>query len=328
MVVTTFSDDAHARRKRKSRAERKADQARKKAEAATAKAEQERKKAEEARIAAQQAAEQAKREAEAAQRQLQAYKSGQSAAPVAPAASGAPGVATAAPNAMSALPATPLKAKWEGFFLQLDFGYSTAGGTDGPLIPDPKGAIINGGFAAWQAQGCVVPSLDQICYDRFITTNKGAGLAVNIQIGYNIKGYFSFWGDLSWHGSFGDKTDLAGTGAGAIVVGLHPLRFWRPDAPVDLRLYGGYGIYEVMYYYEKEGKAETEGKSWVGTTIPLGLMTEYKLGDVFAIGLDLRMVAASYERWIYNWDKDIVSELSPPQTTFRFEPRLSLGWHF
>ena len=46
------------------------------------------------------------------------------------------------------------------------------------------------------------------------------------------------------------------------------------------------------------------------------------------MGLDLRFVSASYDKWVYNNDKDISSKLSTPETTFRFEPRLMFGWHF
>jgi len=328
-ALAAFDGDAFAKRKRrkrrrrKSRAALKLEKAQKQAEEERNRAKIERMAAEDERKRAEIAAAEAKKQAEEAKKQLEALKAARSGT----AAAG--GAVAGTPTNPGAIPPVG-KARWGGFFLSFNVGYSTAGGTDGPLINETNNNLkVNfNTFKDWHKAGCLAPAVDHGCYDRFITTNKGAGVAAALQIGYNIEGYVSFWGDFSWHGSFGKKTETGGAGAAAFLVGFHPLRFWRPDAPVDIRLYGGYGLFEVLYYYEAEVTAEAEGKSWTGTTIPFGLMTEVSLGDVFAIGLDLRAVMASYDRWIYNWDKDIVSELDPKQTTFRFEPRLTLGWHF
>jgi hypothetical protein len=223
------------------------------------------------------------------------------------------------------------KATFEGFFLSLNLGYATAGGKDGPVIPSPYDNTfpVNGlSFAQWAQTGCVFPG--RLCYAKAVTTNKGAGFAPNLQIGYNIKGFVSLWTDLSWHGSFGSKVDTAGNGTVAAMLGLHPLRFWRDDLPIDVRLYGGYGFFDVAYYYEAEMQAEAKGKAWTGTALPLGLALEYKLDEdgVFALGADLRTVEATYDRWIFNYDKDITSKLTTPETTSRTEGRMSFGWHF
>ena len=227
------------------------------------------------------------------------------------------------------LPAKPVKPLWQGFFMQFNVGYGTTGGEAGPLIPDLKNLSVNGGFKAWKQQGCAFGN--QGCYGRAVTTDRGEGLAAAFQIGYNIMGYASLWLDLSWKGSFGSKAEMAGTGAGAVMAGFHPLRYWRSDTPFDLRLYGGYGFFEILYYYETEFISnQAEGKSWTGTSIPFGLSGEWRIPDsVFAIGVDLRFVRGSYTRWIYNNDKDIASDFpDDPVTTMRFEPRVVFGWHF
>ncbi len=115
------------------------------------------------------------------------------------------------------------------------------------------------------------------------------------------------------------------------LIGIHPLRFWRADLPVDVRLYSGIGAFEVLYYYETEFQTEAKGKAWTGTSLPFGLQTEYKIDrdGAFAIGVDLRLVRGSYNKWIYNNDKDIASRLDDaPVTTLRFAPRLTFGFHF
>ena len=166
-------------------------------------------------------------------------------------------------------------------------------------------------------------------YGRAVTTNRGAGLAAALQLGYNIKGYVSLAVDLAWHGSFGAKTDTAGNGTVSGLLGLHPLRFWRHDLPVDVKLYAGYGFFDILYYYEAEIQTEAKGKAWTGTALPFGLQTEYKFDEkgAFALGLDLRAVKGSYTKWIYNYDNDITSNPSTPVETFRFEPRLTLTAH-
>ena len=137
------------------------------------------------------------------------------------------------------------------------------------------------------------------------------------------------WADLSWHGTFGSKIDMAGNGTAAAMVGFHPLRFVRDgQLPVDVKIYGGYGFFDILYYYEAEMQSEAKGKAWTGSSLPFGLQTEYRLTDHFAMGLDLRLVKASYDKWIYNNDNNISSTLTTPETTLRFEPRISFAGHF
>lgn len=243
----------------------------------------------------------------------------------------APGVAFSEQDApvvpaASAESAT-VKAKWQGFFLSLNIGYSTHGGEAGVAIPQPN-KLISPSFASWKEKGCLVGTLQ--CYDRAVTTARGDGLAAALQIGYNILGYASVWADFAWNGSFGSAADNAGAGTVSLIAAIHPLRFWRPDAPFDVKLYAGYGFFEILYYYEAEFQNEADGKAWTGTAIPFGLSGEWRVPDsVFAIGLDLRFVRGSYDKWIYNNDKDISSDISAdPVTTMRFAPRVTFGWHF
>ena len=255
-------------------------------------------------------------------------------------ASAAPATALAPPppeglKSSADLPLKPkVKASFEGFFLNVDVGYSGTGGEPGPLIPEAgSGTTIyippHGSFGNWKQAGCTV--LTKQCYDRAITTDRGGGLAAALQLGYNIKGYADLALDFAWSGSFGSTADMAGIGTVSTLIGIHPLRFWRDDLPVDLRLYSGFGVFEVLYYYETEFQVEAKGKAWTGTSIPFGLQTEYKLDKdgVFALGADLRFVRGSYNKWIYNNDKDIASRMdNDPVTTLRFAPRLVFGFHF
>lgn len=226
------------------------------------------------------------------------------------------------------------KSTFEGFFVNIDLGYSGTGGEAGPLIPDMQagaGSVSSswGTFQAWKAKGCLFGTAN--CYNRAITTERGGGLAAALQLGYNIKGYVDLALDFAWSGSFGSTADMAGIGTVSTLLGIHPLRFWRDDLPVDLRLYSGFGVFEVLYYYETEFQTEAKGKAWTGTSVPFGLQTEYKIDKegAFALGLDLRMVRGSYNKWIYNNDKDIASRLDDaPVTTLRFAPRLTFGFHF
>ena len=132
----------------------------------------------------------------------------------------------------------PPPSMFEGFFVNFNLGYATAGGKDGPVIPDPSNSSdISkfGQFASWAAKDCLFAG--QACYSKAVTTNKGAGLAIALQIGYNIKGYVSLWADISGHGSFGASTDMAGVGTGAAMIGFHPLRFAKKgQLPVDVKL--------------------------------------------------------------------------------------------
>ncbi len=227
-----------------------------------------------------------------------------------------------------------VKAAFEGFFVNIDLGYSGSGGEAGPLIPDMQAGAGSlpaswGSFSAWKSKGCLFGTSN--CYNRAITTDRGGGMAAALQLGYNIKGYVDLALDLAWSGSFGSTADTAGIGTVSTLIGIHPLRFWRADLPVDVRLYSGIGAFEVLYYYETEFQTEAKGKAWTGTSLPFGLQTEYKIDrdGAFAIGVDLRLVRGSYNKWIYNNDKDIASRLDDaPVTTLRFAPRLTFGFHF
>lgn len=311
VVLGALTSPADAKRKRrKSRVVLKAEAEAKKADEERKKAEEQRAAAETQRIAAEQAAAESKRQADEAKKQLAVFKK----------ASGE--TKAKAPDLASA--DQPL---WGGFFLSFNIGYATSGGTAGPSIPNPSN-----GYKENLTPGLLrAGSFEK--YGEAVTTDVGAGLALDFQIGYNIMGYVSLWADVAAHGSFGAKSDTAGTGTVALMLGFHPLRFWRPDAPVDLKLYGGYGLFEILAYYEVIFQPEATGKAWTGTAIPFGLSAEYRIpGSVFAMGLDLRFVAASYDRWIYNYDEDMKSDLGTPEypttTTFRFEPRVVFGWHF
>lgn len=317
-VLGALDNDAHAARKRRrSRAVKKAEKARKKAEEERKKAEQERLAAERERQAAERAAADAKQQADEAKRQLEAMK----------AASAAAKPAVASQPATAATQIAPAKPLWSGFFLSFNVGYSTAGGESGPSIPDPSN-----GYKTNLTPG-LMRGANFASYQKAVTTDVGAGLAVDFQIGYNIAGYVSLWADVAANGSFGAKSDLAGAGTVALMLGFHPLRLWRPDAPADIKLYGGYGIFEVLGYHEVVFQPEATGKAWTGTSIPFGLSAEYRIPDsVFAMGLDLRFIRGSYDRWIYNYDEDMKSDLGsaehPVTTTFRFAPRVIFGWHF
>lgn len=213
------------------------------------------------------------------------------------------------------------KGAWQGFFVNFNVGYATAGGTDGPTIPEANGV---GGLNALRL---AYPET----YKAAVTTNRGAGLAACLQIGYNIFGFVSLWFDASWHGTLAGGADAAGNGTAAGILGLHPLRFVAPDLLTDITLYGGYGFFDLLYYYEVAFDSQNpSGKSWMGKSIPFGLSAEYRLDPegAFTLGFDMRIVSASYNEWVYNYDKNYISHPDPPQTTLRYEPRLMLGGHF
>ncbi|MCO4762876.1 MAG: hypothetical protein KC502_15280 [Myxococcales bacterium] len=212
------------------------------------------------------------------------------------------------------------KAAWEGFFVDFNIGYGAVAGEDGPKIPNAKSP----------SRVILLDALPASRYNKAINTNGGTGLAAGFTIGYNIKGYVSLAVDAAWQGSFtGGKTDMSGVGVGNVMIGLHPLRLWRDNLEFDLKLYGGYGIYDISYYYENQTQTEAKGKSWIGTSIPMGATFYYRIpGSAFVLGADFRQTAASYEAWMYNWDKDIKSEPDPPVETSRVTARLVLGGHF
>lgn len=238
-----------------------------------------------------------------------------------PAATPAPAAApTAAPMASKPAGWRAEKAAWSGFFFDFNVGYGAVSGEDGPQIPD----------AANSTRTILLSSLPKSRYDQAVTTNVGSGLAAGLTIGYNIKGYVSLAVDLGWQGSLlGGKTDMSGIGTGSFMLGLHPLRFWRKNLDFDLKLYGGFGVYEIAYYYENQLQSEAEGKSWLGTSIPLGATVFYRIpGSAFVIGVDLRQTLSTYSTWMYNWDDDIKSEPDPALNPSRFSGRLVLGGHF
>ncbi len=210
------------------------------------------------------------------------------------------------------------KARWAGPFFVIAPGYAFDGGSQGTKLPN----------AAGSGKTIELDQLPAADYDRAVRNDKGGGLGVWLQFGYNIMGYASLFADLAWHGSFGDKIDTAGVGAGSFMLGLHPLRFWRDDLDYDLRLYGGYGVYEINYYNEDGTQPEVKGKSWTGTNFAMGASFEYRLPEsAIAFGLDARQVMGRYDTWVYNFDDDITATADPAAEKDRLELHLLISFH-
>ena len=230
-------------------------------------------------------------------------------------------------------PAGPTDSLWEGFFFNFGFGYASSGGQPGPQIPAVKGTLE---FQGKTYTGALkLQDHTFLDYNALVTTDVGSGMAAMLQFGYNIAGYVSIWLDIAAHGNLSaDKKNMAGGGGVAFIGGIHPLRFVRGDLPVDLKIYAGYVPLEVLAYNENEIQPEYKAKAWLGPAVPFGLHTEWKPKPKggFALGLDLRMVRASYNQWYFNWDKEQYSSPGTDGTsivtTLRFEPRLTLAAHF
>ena len=219
------------------------------------------------------------------------------------------------------------KSIWEGFFFTFGAGYATSGGQSGPAVPDVEGTVFIG-TAEFKK---TIQLHSAANYSALVTSDVGAGPAVTLQFGYNILGYASIWLDIAGHGDLStDKKNLSGGGGVSLAAGIHPLRFVRPDMPVDFKLYAGYTPIEVLAYNENQVQVEYKAKAWIGSAIPFGLHTEWKPNPDggFALGFDLRMTKASYNQWYYNWDREELSRPDPPVTTLRIEPRLTLAAHF
>ncbi len=211
------------------------------------------------------------------------------------------------------------KARWAGPFLILGPGYSTKSGEVGVPIPDTSG----GTGAATK-----LSSLSKDKYDAAVRTDKGNGVGLDLQLGYNLLGFASIWADLAWHGSFGSTLETAGTGSGALMLGFHPLRFIGDDLSIDVRVFGGYGLYEINHYNEDGTQAAAKGKAWTGNNITLGGSFEYRLTDsAISFGLDVRQVFGRYNTWVYNFDNDIRSQVSQSVHKDRFEAHATIGFH-
>ena len=231
-----------------------------------------------------------------------------------------PIVAAATLVAAVAVPSTAhAKARWQGPFLILGPGYSTKSGAVGVPIPDTSG----GTGAATK-----LSSLSKEKYNAAVRSDKGNGIGLDLQLGYNILGLASIWADLAWHGSFGSSLETAGTGGGALMVGFHPLRLISSDLAMDLRVFGGYGLYEISHYNEDGTQAAVKGKAWTGNNITLGGSFEYRLTDsAISFGLDVRQVFGRYNTWVYNFDNDIRSYTSEAVKKDRFEAHATIGFH-
>lgn len=228
-------------------------------------------------------------------------------------------------------PPKPIDSVWAGFFFRFGFGYASTGGSAGPEIPTPKGILAITNSFKNDVNGLSMAAYGRERYGELVTTDVGGGMAAMLQFGYNIAGYGSFWLDINAHGNIsGDKKNFNGGGGVSLLAGVHPLRFVRPDLPVDLKVYAGYTPLEVLAYNENVVQSEYKAKAWLGANHPFGLLTEWKpkIHNGFALGLDLRFVHAMYDTWYYNWDKEQYSSPNPPITVIRFEPRLTLGAHF
>ncbi len=232
-------------------------------------------------------------------------------------------------------PKAPVESIWGGFFFQFGFGYASHGGQPGPEIPAVKGTLEYHGQTYKGSLKMQDLKSFGVNYNELVRTDVGSGMAAMLQVGYNVAGYVSLWLDIAAHGTIStDKKSMSGGGGISFMGGLHPLRFVRPDLPVDVKLYGGYTPLDVLAYNENQIQPDYKAKAWLGPAMPFGLHTEWKPKPKggFALGLDLRMVKASYNQWYYNWDKEQYSspgtDGTAEVTTLRFEPRLTLAAHF
>lgn len=212
-------------------------------------------------------------------------------------------------------------------------GAATTGSQGEPNIPDVEGTVTIGTTTIKK----IIP-LRQFDYGKLVTTDAGGGLSACLQFGYNVLGYGSLWLDIAAHGNLSsDKKDFAGGGGVSLMAGLHPIAWFasrtaaaRRSIAFDLKLYGGYTPLEVLAYNENQVQGEWKAKAWMGSAVPFGLHAEWKpkVHGGFALGLDLRAVRTSYTQWYFSWDREEFSRPSPPVTTLRFEPRLTLNAHF
>ncbi|MBM4345597.1 MAG: hypothetical protein FJ100_19675 [Deltaproteobacteria bacterium] len=240
-----------------------------------------------------------------------------------------PGIDADAPKAVAA------DSVWAGFFFQFGFGYASHGGQAGPQIPAVKGTLEYHGQTYKGSLKMQDLQPFGVKYNELVRTDVGSGMAAMLQFGYNVAGYVSLWLDIAAHGTIStDKKSMSGGGGISFLAGVHPLRFVRPDLPVDTKLYYGYTPLDVLAYNENQIQPDYKAKAWLGPATPFGLHTEWKpkVKGAFALGLDLRMVHASYNQWYYNWDKEQYSspgtDGTAEVTTLRFEPRLTLAAHF
>jgi hypothetical protein len=205
---------------------------------------------------------------------------------------------------------------WDGFYIDVGLGFANHGGQIGPVIPGPSGTS---GFSTTHPR-----------YGEAVRTDIGDGFAFNLELGYTILGFATVAADISWSGRLGSKINMEGAAAAGALLGVHPLRFYKADLPVDSMLYVGVD-YTFMYYHEDAFQQEVEGKGWLGTAIPFGLRTWWHPSESspLVLGIDLRLVKSNLHTWIYSQSDGIESDLSDdPVSTTRFEPRLILGWHY
>ena len=216
----------------------------------------------------------------------------------------------------------------DGFYISLGLGYASVDGTRGVemiLADECENNVGDQETFLWvetngNSFGCVKapgsPADKGELFGEMVRTNYGDGTALQIRMGYTIRGLVTPELLIAGNGDIGSFKN--GMGHAGVRLRYHPLEHRKPgvDRNFDLGVYYGYGFSIGGYNHKDYGGAFDSGKGWIGTFHTTGATFEYAATEKVAYGLDLGWIMPQYSGWIVNWGDDVVSApKSPPPTT-------------
>ncbi len=180
-----------------------------------------------------------------------------------------------------------------------------------------------------------------------VRTDTGSGFAAGLKLGYNVMGYASLEGGVLAHGnkkSVGDTWE--GVGHAAALLRLYPLQFTAlfgrlatrklPSQPqgapwtetmfkrkYDVNLYFGYGFFNMAgYHYNPD-----DGAGWEGTDLEFGLGADYKVVRTVSLGVDLKFIRSSYDKFMCKWDPERKAYPEGTPTNWTIAPTATITFH-
>lgn len=229
----------------------------------------------------------------------------------------------------------------DGFYISLGLGYASVNGTRGVemiLADECVNHNWNEDTFLWlDKNGCAPapgnsPDSKTENFGEIVRTDYGDGAALQIRMGYTIRGLVTPELLIAGNGDLGTLKN--GMGHIGVRLRYHPLEHKRPgaDRNFDLGLYYGYGFSMGGYNHQKPETSAGQmydydsGKGWIGTFHTTGMTFEYAATDKVAYGLDLGWILPQYSGWIVNWGDDVVSAPKSPPPTTVFAPVVYLSF--
>ncbi|MGM0574604.1 MAG: hypothetical protein ACQEXJ_02550 [Myxococcota bacterium] len=238
----------------------------------------------------------------------------------------------------------------DGFYVRLGLGYAGVSGERGAPM-DTRGGCAPIGRPPATAPGpylwaeevdeglpCVYTgsSREAPAQERFgemVRTGVGAGPAMRLGLGWNIRGFVSLEATTLAHGRAGIDSGQLHAG---FLLRYHPVRhaIHHDDRPWDVNVFAGLGYTLATYHPDEEiqglvseARAD-DAKGWDGVHYSVGLGVDHAVHRWISVGMDLAVILPRYLTWIVDFGDGLRSLPEESPRAVVFAPTIHATVHF